>query len=160
MQNVQQLLQRLIAAGVDLVIVGDFAGAAYGASRLTRVLEICLPSDRHALERLLDALRDLRPVFRPPPEGRPLPTDVEKLVGFRNLYLHTDLGDLDCLSYVEGLGDYPVLRERSRVIKVWDHEVRVLDLEALVQAKRALGRPRDLDALPELEALLELSRES
>ena len=36
---------------------------------------------------------------------------------------------------------------------------RVLDLEALIQAKKALGRPRDLQAAAELEAIRERLRE-
>jgi hypothetical protein len=35
---------------------------------------------------------------------------------------------------------------------------RVLDLPSLIKAKRAAGRPRDFEHLPELEALLALSR--
>ena len=35
---------------------------------------------------------------------------------------------------------------------------RILDLPALIAAKRATGRPKDRDQLPELEALLELTR--
>jgi len=33
---------------------------------------------------------------------------------------------------------------------------RVLDLPSLIKAKRAAGRPRDFEHLPELEALLAL----
>ncbi len=35
---------------------------------------------------------------------------------------------------------------------------RVLDLPSLIKAKRAAGRPRDYDHLPELEALLALGK--
>ena len=35
---------------------------------------------------------------------------------------------------------------------------RVLDLPSLIKAKRAAGRPRDFDHLPELEALLALRK--
>jgi hypothetical protein len=34
-------------------------------------------------------------------------------------------------------------------------EVRCLNLDCLVQVKRAAGRPKDLEAIAELEALLE-----
>lgn len=37
-----------------------------------------------------------------------------------------------------------------------DLRFRVLNLEALIRAKRAAGRRKDLGQLPELEALLEL----
>jgi hypothetical protein len=35
---------------------------------------------------------------------------------------------------------------------------RILDLPALIAAKRAVGRPKDREQLPELEALRELRR--
>jgi hypothetical protein len=37
---------------------------------------------------------------------------------------------------------------------VYGSTIRVLDLPALIAAKRAAGRPKDLDAVAELEALL------
>jgi hypothetical protein len=39
-----------------------------------------------------------------------------------------------------------------------DLRCRMLNLEALIHAKQAAGRRRDLGQLPELEALLELMR--
>jgi hypothetical protein len=40
-----------------------------------------------------------------------------------------------------------------------NREIWTLDLPAPIVAKRAAGRPRDLEALPELESLLEASSE-
>jgi hypothetical protein len=37
---------------------------------------------------------------------------------------------------------------------VFGKTIRVLDLPALIRAKRAAGRPKDLEAVAELEALL------
>ena len=39
-----------------------------------------------------------------------------------------------------------------------DSEIRVLTLDALIEAKRAMGRPRDLNAVLELEAIRERLR--
>jgi hypothetical protein len=40
-------------------------------------------------------------------------------------------------------------------VDLFGHEVRCLDLDALLRTKRAAGRPRDLEAIAELEALRE-----
>lgn len=39
-------------------------------------------------------------------------------------------------------------------IELFGRSCRCLDLPALIRAKRAAGRPKDLDAVAELEALL------
>lgn len=149
------LVQRLAEARVEFVIVGGVAAAAHGATRLTLDLDICLRFERINFERLLTALCDLNARFRPPPTGRNLPTDVEQLLSFKNLYLQTDWGDLDCLSELAGLGSYPEVEQRSRFIRLRGHEVRLLELDALIEGKRALNRPKDAEALLELEALLQ-----
>lgn len=43
--------------------------------------------------------------------------------------------------------------------EIFGARVRVVTLERLVQLNRAAGRPRDLEAIAELEALLEIQRE-
>jgi hypothetical protein len=43
---------------------------------------------------------------------------------------------------------------------LFDMQCRVLSLDALIVAKRAAGRTKDLLVLPELEALREIAEES
>lgn len=57
---------------------------------------------------------------------------------------------------VLGVGQYEAVLARSIEVAYRDVRLRVLDLPALIAAKRATGRPKDRDQLPELEALLEL----
>lgn len=70
--------------------------------------------------------------------------------------LETDLGALDLLGEVQGLGGYPQVAGQSEEVELFGRSVRVLTLEALIRAKRAAGRKKDLLLIPELEALLEL----
>lgn len=53
-----------------------------------------------------------------------------------------------------GGGSYDQLRPHTTALKVFGRSVLVLDLPALIRAKRAAGRPKDLEAIAELEALL------
>jgi hypothetical protein len=59
---------------------------------------------------------------------------------------------------VPGAGDYDRVFAASVAISAASVTFRALDLPALLDAKRATGRPKDLAQIPELEALLELQR--
>jgi hypothetical protein len=50
---------------------------------------------------------------------------------------------------------YDALLPASTPVQAFGLEVRCLNLDRLIEVKRAAGRPRDLDAIAELEALLE-----
>jgi hypothetical protein len=71
-----------------------------------------------------------------------------------NFTLTTDLGDIDLLGEVAGIGGYDVARPNSIRLLVFGRELAVLDLPTLIRSKRAAGRPKDLEAIAELEALL------
>ena len=77
-----------------------------------------------------------------------------------NFTLDTDLGPLDILGEVAGLGSYKQVVTASEVIELFGMPIRVLTLEGLIASKRATGRPRNLEHLLELEALLELRRQA
>jgi hypothetical protein len=67
----------------------------------------------------------------------------------------TDLGEIDLLAEVAGLGGWDEVSARSVKIDAFERTISILDLPSLIQAKRAAGREKDLAALPELESLLE-----
>ena len=76
------------------------------------------------------------------------------------LTLQTALGEIDLLAEVAGVGTYEDARKNAIQVEAFDRQIFVLDLPALIQSKRAAGREKDLAALPELEALEEIDRES
>ncbi|HEX4136169.1 MAG TPA: hypothetical protein VHY84_16265 [Bryobacteraceae bacterium] len=73
------------------------------------------------------------------------------------LTLQTDIGEIDLLAEVAGLGGWDDVKSRSIDIDAFDRHISILNLPSLIQAKRAAGREKDLAALPELESLLEAS---
>jgi hypothetical protein len=75
-----------------------------------------------------------------------------------NFTLDTDIGALDLLGEIPPWGEFRDVAAHSEVADLFGYQVRVLSLEALIQAKRAAGRPKDLLVIPELEALLELRK--
>jgi predicted nucleotidyltransferase len=72
-----------------------------------------------------------------------------------NFTFDTDVGDLDLLGEVKGVGNYDDCVKSSDEVEIFGFTFRVLSLEKLIAAKRAAGRAKDLLALPELEAILE-----
>jgi hypothetical protein len=73
------------------------------------------------------------------------------------LTLLTDLGEIDLLAEVAGVGTWDDVKAHSIIVDAFDRKIATLDLPSLIQAKRAAGRAKDLAALPELESLLEAS---
>ena len=67
----------------------------------------------------------------------------------------TRLGDLDLLGEIRRGGGFEALRPHSEPIRIFDRDVLCLDLPTLIRTKRAAGRPRDLEAIAELEMIAE-----
>ena len=70
-------------------------------------------------------------------------------------YLNTDLGILDCLSEVSGIGNYDQVLQRSIPHGLSYGEFRILSLDALIASKSAVGRDKDLEAVKLLRAVKE-----
>ncbi len=155
MADLEQLLERLSASGVEFVVVGGFAAVTHGATLLTQDLDICCDFSPGNLMRLQQAVADLHPVHRMSPTRRPLAITPSSCAGWKNLYLDTDLGQLDCLSSIDGVGDFTCVRRRSFRIRLHRETIRVLTLDALIRAKEAMGRPRDREAVLQLRAIRE-----
>jgi hypothetical protein len=134
------------------------AGVVHGCTYVTQDIDICCLFEPRNLLAIQKALVDLHPVHRLTPGRQPLELTAETAAQLANLYLDTDLGRLDCLSTIEGIGDYAKAKQASEVIEVEGIRLRVLTLEALIRSKEALHRPPDQEALRQLKALRSLKR--
>ncbi len=101
------------------------------------------------------ALRDLKPYLRGSPPGLPFVWDRITLARGLNFTLETSLGPIDLLGEIPGGGTYADLVDACVELEIFDGISKCLSLEQLIRAKRASGRPKDLEALAELEALRE-----
>jgi predicted nucleotidyltransferase len=153
--NVEVAIQALVDAGVAFVIVGGWSAILNGSSYSTNDLDICFARNPENLRRLALALAPFRPRLRDLPEGLPFVWDQATLRNVTVLTLETDLGKVDLLTEVAGLGTLEEMTEGSVVTEAFGRQVRILDLKSLIKAKRAAGREKDLLVLPELESLLE-----
>jgi hypothetical protein len=155
MTDFERLLEGLVKGGVQFVVVGGIAGRAHGSVRLTEDLDIVYARDLDNLVRTATALAPFHPYPRGAPPGLPFRWDAETLKRGLNFTLVTDLGWVDLLGEIAGGGDYSDLVGQSIVVSLFGLECKCLELKPLIKAKRAAGRPKDFDALAELEALLE-----
>ena len=147
------LLQRLSDAGIDFVVVGGVAAVLHGSSLVTRDLDVCAELTGQNLQRLRDAFRDLHPVHRIGPERLSFLEVPGPGASLRNLYLQTDLGALDLLGTISGVGDFDQVRASAVVVDLFGRKVKVIGIEQLIKAKEVMGRQKDLLAASELRAI-------
>lgn len=92
--------------------------------------------------RIQNALADLHPVNRTRPD-LPLPLTSDQRLRLKNLYLKTDLGVVDCLGEVLGVGNFDEVLKQSIEVDLPYGVCRILDIDALIRAKEAMNRDHD-----------------
>ena len=153
------MLSGLTRKKIRFVVIGGVAAAVHGSSRVTNDLDICYDAeDRANVDTLAKLLARWEAYPRGVEKGLPFIMDDRTMRGAPIMTLTTTEGDLDVMDQVAGVGDYSEVRKCSHKISALGVSFQVIDLPWLIKAKRAAGRPRDFDHLPELEALLELQR--
>lgn len=158
MTDFKSVLRVLAEGEVEFIVVGGLAAAFHGSARLTFDVDVVYRRSPENLHRLVLALTPHRPYLRGAPPGLPFRWEVETLARGLNFTLTTDVGDVDLLGEIVGGGSYDDLLPHSEVLHVFGVPCRCLRLERLIQVKRAAGRPKDLEVVAELEALLEERR--
>ena len=155
MAKLSQLLQCLCDADIDFVVVGGFAALLHGSTLVTRDLDVCAVLSRDDIAKLRHALRDLNPIHRLSSSKQSFLDNPPPGIDVRNLYLETELGTVDVLSTILGVGDFARVRAAAVEIELFGRRCRVISLADLIQAKEALGRDKDLLTAKELRAIAE-----
>jgi len=150
----REILLLLERGGVRFVVIGGVAATVHGASRLTRDIDVVYARDRENIGRLAAAFAAHRPYLRGAPPGLPFRFDEKTITAGLNFTLTTDLGDVDLLGEIAGGGRFEDLLLHSAEVVVYGVRCLCVDLPTLIRSKRAAGRPKDLEAIAELEALL------
>ena len=150
-----KLLGALKSGDVEFLIIGGVAAAIHGSARTTLDLDILYRRTRENIARLVRALTPLNPYLRGAPPGLPFQFDADTVWRGCNFTLTTDAGALDCLGEVTGIGNYDAVAARAITSHAHGVECRVIDLDDLIAAKRAAGRPKDFETIAELEVIRE-----
>ena len=156
-QRFSEILEILCRHHVDFIVVGATAAVLDGAPITTWDLDVLFEPSVANCERLLAALAELDAVYLDPMRRKIRPT-LDRLQSFKLNLLETRLGRLDLLRTIgDGLGWDSVLT-RSHLLAVAHGPIRVLDLDALIEAKEFADRDKDRATLPLLRETLRLRR--
>jgi hypothetical protein len=158
MTDLERLLLVLTEAGVEFVVIGGVAMVLRGSSRVTIDLDVCYARDRENLRRLASALAPFRPRLRGAPAELPFLWDERTLASGLNFTLATDLGDVDIMGEVPGVGGFREVEAGASLLDVAGLRVKVMDVGTLERSKRAAGRAKDLLDLAELVEIKRRSR--
>jgi predicted nucleotidyltransferase len=156
--EVETILERLTARGVDFVVIGGIAAALLGSPRLTQDLDVCFAVDSANLKALGRALVDLDARLGDVADEVPFVPDEATLRRVEVLTLETRAGRLDVLARPRGAPSYQSLRRRAERFDVGGFSVLVAGLEDLIAMKLAAGRAKDIADVEELEAIRRLRK--
>lgn len=142
---------------VAFVVIGGVAARLHDTGHATVDIDICPSRTSDNLRRLALALGELNARLRieGDPEGLPFDPHPDALAKVTTMTLLTNAGPLDlCFTPAAFPDGYEELEAHAVTVEVGPVGVRVAALRDVVASKRAAGRPKDIVALPLLEARL------
>ena len=161
--DVLRIMRVLDHHGVEYLLVGGAAAVIHGAERQTQDFDCVAQSSRENLHRLALAMRELN--ARLHVEGLtdaeastlPLALDAAMLARMEISTWRTDAGDLDILADIPDRHGqhmrFEELIQRADSAVVGGLVVRVASLDDIIGSKVWADRPKDREALPELQRL-------
>jgi predicted nucleotidyltransferase len=156
--NFRDILPLLKRHEIQFIVIGGGAGVAYGLARTTYDVDVVYARSADNIRKLAAALQPYEPYLRGAPPGLPFRWDELTIRAGLNFTLTTTLGNLDLLGEVSGGGTYEQLHPYTQELEAYGVRAHFVTLEKLIQLKRAAGRPKDLEVIAELQALLEERR--
>jgi hypothetical protein len=150
------LLRRLVAHGVDFVIVGGMAMVGHGSARFTNDLDICYSTNPANLEALGSALVELGATLRGVVDDVPFVPDASTLKRTSSLTLTSPDGGIDLLVGPSGSPPYDELRAHAERVTMDGMSILIASLDDLESMKRAADRPKDRLDLEEIQVIRRL----
>ena len=154
--SIQSLLVGLADADVSFVVVGGVAGAIHGSPFVTNDLDVCYDTGRANVGKVVRLVKKWSAYPRGWEPGLPFAVDARTFTTTPVMTLRTSEGDLDLLDRVDGVGAFQDAFESSEEVTAFSIRFRVLTLDALIRARRASARPKDLAQIQTLEALADM----
>jgi predicted nucleotidyltransferase len=151
----ERLLPELVRGGVDFVLIGGVAGVVHGSARVTYDVDLVYSRTEENIRRLASVLGPHSPYLRDAWPALPFWWDEKTIRAGLNFTLTTNLGDLDLFGEISGGNSYNDLLPHSFDVEAFGIQFKCIDLPTLIRIKKAAGRAKDLEAIAELQALLE-----
>lgn len=151
--SLSEILEGLLGAGVDFILVGGLAAVIQGAPVTTMDVDIVHSQSPQNIARLLAFLRSINAIQRRL-DGKIIGPKERDLSGKGHLLLTTRIGPIDVLAVIEGGRSYEDLLEHAIEIEFRNHTLRVLDLRTLIELKKTSTDSKDEQRLPVLKETL------
>jgi hypothetical protein len=151
--NLSEILERLIDAGVDFILVGGLAAVVQGAPVTTMDVDIVHNQTPENITKLLAFLKSVDAFHRRPDDKVIQPKEGD-LSGKGHALFVTRFGPLDVLAVIEEGKGYGDLIEHTIDVDFRSRTIRVLDLKMLIHFKRTSTNPKDRQRLPVFEETL------
>lgn len=150
--KLRELIERLHTAGVEFVVVGGIAARFNGSTLTTDDLDVCCRMTEENMARFIEVIRPLNPKVRGDPRNLTPPLDPKLLATINMLILVTSLGHFDLVPELPPIGRYEEVLKHSVEMEVEGRMTRVLNIDALIAVKKAVGRPKDALGVMYLES--------
>ncbi|RJP77341.1 MAG: hypothetical protein C4522_15745 [Desulfobacteraceae bacterium] len=150
-QNITDLsaiLEGLVKAGVEFILVGGLAAVVQGAPVTTMDVDIVHNRSSENISRLFQFLKSINAIYRRPDDKIIVPKE-EDFSG--HALFSTRLGPLDVLAFIEEGKNYEDLLQNTVEIDFKGHPILVLDIRTMIALKRISKDPKDRQKLPVLE---------
>ena len=154
MTSFEKVLELFNKYDIEYIIIGGYAGAVHGSARLTTDIDFIYKRSPENIQKIVEALKKYNPYLRGAPPGLPFRFDENTIQFGLNFTLITDLGNIDLLAEVPG-GNYDSIKNDTIHVMLNDIKINCVNLKKLIELKKASGRPKDLEAIAELELLLD-----
>lgn len=148
-----EALRILTRHEVEFIVVGGIAAILQGSPLTMGGVDVVYLASEENCRRLAEALDEMDASYADPAGRRILP-DAARLASVRVHLTNTSCGRVDLMRTVGNDLAYRNLIGRTRVLEVAELEIRVLELEAIIETKEQADRPKDRYQLPFLRQLL------
>ena len=108
----------------------------------TQDIDICCDFSTSNLLKLQTALEGTNPVHRMTTNRVQLRLTEENCRTLKTLYLDTDIGQLDCLGEILGIGSFPEVKKQSEAIELDEHPCHILSDRSTHRSQTSDGPPK------------------
>ena len=151
--NLSAILEGLLEADIEFVLVGGLAAVVQGAPVTTMDVDIVHNRSSENLSKLIKFLNSVDTIYRRP-DDKVIKPNAKDISGMGHFLLTTRFGPLDVLAFIEQKKVYADLLKHAVEIEFRSHIIQVLDLKTLIDLKKASKNPKNKQKLVVLEETL------
>jgi hypothetical protein len=143
LETLARLLQE---TGLEAILIGNAAAALQGAPVTTIDIDLLFRRTPRNIQKLKAVAKALDAVILRP---------YYPVSGLFRLSRDLDGMQIDFMTQIDGVKSFEALRARAHAMELGGHKLWVADLAAVIDSKRAAGRPQDKAVLDTLEKALD-----